>query len=256
MTIDLAGPPLVALLLASIRVIAWLVIAPPFSSRTVPSAARVVLGLGLAMAVVPSLSAETVPLDTVGFTLAALQQAVIGLAMGLVTMILFQAVAVAGGLLDTFGGFALSTAMDPLGVTAGSVFARLHQMVATMLLFASGGHLLLIGGLLSSFRLVGLDGSIGLDGADGLVETAFRMLEVVAVQIALPVVSVLVVADLGLALMTKVAPQLNALSVMFPAKIALTLGVVGLSFVVLPEVIDHLTELSLQAMDAVARGAS
>ena len=44
-----------------------------------------------------------------------------------------------------------------------------------------------------------------------------------AVQIALPMIVVLFIADLGLALLTKVAPQMNALNVMFPAKIGLTL---------------------------------
>ena len=56
-----------------------------------------------------------------------------------------------------------------------------------------------------------------------------------AVQIALPLIAVLFLADLGLALLTKVAPQLNALNVMFPAKIGLTLLLLGLSFPVLPE---------------------
>ena len=40
-------------------------------------------------------------------------------------------------------------------------------------------------------------------------------------------IAVLFLADLGLALLTKVAPQLNAINVMFPAKIGLTLLLVG-----------------------------
>ena len=60
------------------------------------------------------------------------------------------------------------------------------------------------------------------------------MFFVTAVQIALPMIAVLFLADLGLALLTKVAPQLNAINVMFPAKIGLTLLLLGLSFPVLP----------------------
>ena len=62
------------------------------------------------------------------------------------------------------------------------------------------------------------------------------------------------VVDLGLALMTKVAPQLNAINVMFPAKIGLTLLLLGLSFPVLPSVVRRLTELSLQLMATFAGG--
>jgi flagellar biosynthetic protein FliR len=72
-----------------------------------------------------------------------------------------------------------------------------------------------------------------------------------AVQIALPMVAVLFIADLGLALLTKVAPQMNAMNVMFPAKVALTLLLVGLSFPVLKEATPRLVELATEAMAAI-----
>jgi flagellar biosynthetic protein FliR len=73
-----------------------------------------------------------------------------------------------------------------------------------------------------------------------------------AVQIALPMIAVLFIADLALAMLTKVAPQLNALNVMFPAKIGLTLLLVGLSFPVLPEAMDRLIDLANQATATIA----
>ncbi len=47
-------------LLASVRIVAWLAVVPPFSSRAVPTTAKVVLSLGLAFAVAPAL-ADTIP---------------------------------------------------------------------------------------------------------------------------------------------------------------------------------------------------
>ena len=58
--------------------------------------------------------------------------------------------------------------------------------------------------------------------------------------------------NLGLALLTKVAPQLNAINVMFPAKIGMTLLLVGLSFPVLPEAVERLADLANQAMSAIS----
>ncbi|WP_447643279.1 flagellar biosynthetic protein FliR [Nocardioides zeae] len=81
---------------------------------------------------------------------------------------------------------------------------------------------------------------------------AFTAFFVTAVQIALPMVAVLFVADLGLALLTKVAPQLNAINVMFPAKIGLTLLLLGLSFPVLPRAVASLVDLANEAMAAIA----
>ena len=85
-----------------------------------------------------------------------------------------------------------------------------------------------------------------------MLMTAFKMFFITAVQIALPMIAVLFLADLGLALLTKVAPQLNAINVMFPAKIGLTLLLLGLSFPVLPQAMSRLVELAQQAMAALA----
>jgi len=82
--------------------------------------------------------------------------------------------------------------------------------------------------------------------------TAMGMFFTTAVQIALPMIAVLFIADLGLALLTKVAPQLNAINVMFPAKIGLTLLLLGLSFPVLPGAMDRLVELANEGMAAIA----
>ena len=117
-------------------------------------------------------------------------------------------------------------------------------MLATMLLFVTNGHLLILGGLLSTFRFlpVGEQPPTPATATDVLL-AAFRVFFVTAVQIALPMIAVLFIADLGLALLTKVAPQLNAINVMFPAKIGLTLLLVGLSFPVLPQAMAKMVDL-------------
>src|SRR3954447_5223052 len=251
MTITLAGEPLIAYLLASVRIVSWMAIVPPFSSKAVPSMAKVVLSLGLAFAVTPGMSGD-VPLTFWALAVNILTQVLIGAGMGFVTYLLFQAVASAGSMIDIFGGFALAQGFDPLGLTMNTVFGKFHQMLATMLLFASGGHLLVIGGLLKTFQFLPVGSSPHLHRPTDLLVTAFGMFFTTAVQIALPMIAVLFIADLGLALLTKVAPQLNAINVMFPAKIGLTLLLVGLSFPVLPEAMSRLVDLANQATATIA----
>nr|WP_246284529.1 flagellar biosynthetic protein FliR [Nocardioides perillae] len=246
-----AGEPLLAFLLASVRIVAWLAIVPPFSTRSVPAMAKVVLSLGLAFAVAPSLARSTMPTGTFELAATALTQAAVGLGMGFVTMLLFAAIGAAGSLVDVFGGFAVAQIFDPLSMNMNTVFGKFHQLLATMLLFASGGHLLVIGGLLKTFHFLPIGETPDVDGP-GLLTTAFSMFFVTAVQIALPLIAVLFIADVGLALLTKVAPQMQAINVMFPAKIGLTLVLLGLSFPVLPEALDRLVDLALEAMATIA----
>lgn len=254
MTLTFAGEPLIAFLLGSVRVVAWLAVVPPFSSRAVPAMAKVILSLGLCFAVAPSLQATEIPVSTLGLMITVLTQALIGLALGFVTSMLLGAIAAAGALVDVFGGFSLAQGFDPLGMNMNSVFGTFHQMLATMLLFASGGHLLVIGGLLRTFELLPIGQTPDVAGGAGVLTKAFLLFFVTAVQIALPLIAVLFVSDLGLALLTKIAPQLQAINVMFPAKIGLTLILVGLSFPVLPGVIRTMVDMAMQAMEALAGG--
>lgn len=252
MNIALDGAGLIALLLASVRVIAWIAVVPPFSTRGIPAMAKVVLSIGLSLAVAPTLADSPLPSTAVSLMISVVTQAVIGVAMGYVTMLLFAAVGAAGSMIDLFGGFSVASAWDPLTMNSNTVFGRFHQILATTLLLVSGGHLIVIGGLLSTFKYVPLVGLPPIDSWPDVMITAFSMFMTVAVQIALPMIAVLFVADLALALLTKVAPQLNAINVMFPAKVGLTLMLLGLSLPVLPQAVDHMVEMATEAMATMA----
>ncbi|HEU5044943.1 MAG TPA: flagellar biosynthetic protein FliR [Nocardioidaceae bacterium] len=251
MTLTVSGVTLVAYLLASIRLVAWLMIVPPFSTRAVPVLAKVLLAVALSFAVTPHLAGGKVPSSEFGLISTALGEAMIGASMGFVTYLVFAAVQAAGDLIDVFGGFSLAAAFDPLSLNMNSVNGKLFSMLAMMLLFATDAHLLVIGGLLRSFQTMPVGTPWPLDNVTHVVTVAFGMFFTTAVQIALPLVGVLFVADLGLALLTKVAPQLNAIMIMFPAKIGLTLLVVGLSFAVLPDAMGRLVERLSEALGAL-----
>ena len=251
MTVTLSGEPFIAYVLAGIRILAWLAIVPPFSSKAVPAVAKVLLAVGLAFALTPSLHLTSVPRDAVELAGFALQEVLLGATMGFTTYLVFAAVQAAGDLIDVFGGFSLAMAFDPLSLNTNSVFGKLFQMLAMMLLFATNAHLIVIGGLLETFHKMPVGSVWQAADVTQVVTVAFGVFFTSAVQIALPLVGVLFLADLGLALLTKVAPQLNAIGIMFPAKIGLTLMVVGLSFPVLPRVVDRLVDAAIQGMGAV-----
>jgi flagellar biosynthetic protein FliR len=250
MTLTVAGEPLVAFLLASVRIAAFLAMVPPFAGRSVPPMAKAVLSLGLAFAAIPD--GQQIPVDAISLLLNVGTQVLIGVGMGFVIQLLFASIAAAGSLIDVFGGFSLASGFDPLAMNSTTVFGKFHQMLATVLLFASGGYLIIIGGLLKTFQYLPIGTSPEWGSYQDVLITAFGLFFTTAVQIALPIIAVLFIADIGLALLTKVAPQLNAINVMFPVKIGLTLLLVGLTFPVLPGAVDHLVDLAAQAMSTMS----
>jgi len=247
-TLSVQAQPIIATLLVAVRIVAWLVITPPFAGRAVPAPVKVVLGVGLGLAVVPDVRAEQLPTDTLPLMVEVVTQVFIGAGMGFLTYLIFAAVQAAGDLIDVFGGFSLAAAFDPLSQSMNSVFGKLFQMLATLLLFVSGAHLLIIAGLLRTFTFLPIGATPDLSDFSGALMTALEVFFTSAVQIALPLIGVLFVTDLGLALMTRIAPQLNAIMLSFPAKIGLTLLTVGLSMSMLPEAVSRLTDLVVEAM--------
>jgi flagellar biosynthetic protein FliR len=237
-----------AVMLAGVRMVAFILIAPPFSTNAFPLRIKGILALGLALAVSPIVTPGYVSPDTGGFVIALVLEFVVGAVLGFLVMLVFAAVQSAGNLIDLFGGFTLAQGFDPQLQINGAQFTRLFQMAGLALLFASGGYQLIIGGLARTFSAVPIGGGMDLAAPLEAITRATGEMLLAALQIAGPLVVVLFLADAGLGLLTRVAPALNAFALGFPIKILLTLLLVPLLFVALPEIVGSVTESAVSQM--------
>jgi flagellar biosynthesis protein FliR len=244
--IDLAAIEAVAL--ASLRMVAFLVIAPPFSYNGFPAQVKGMLAIGLAIAVAPRVGAGYQSGDTGAFLLDMVRELAVGATLGFLVFLVFSAIQSAGSLIDLFGGFQLAQAFDPQSMINGAQFTRLFQLTALALLFASGGYQMIIGGLVRTFDAIPLAG--GMDLADPAKEmvTGLTQMFIAALQIAGPLIVVLFLADVGLGLLTRVAPALNAFALGFPLKIMLTVVLAGIVVVAQPGVVSGLTDTAVKTM--------
>ena len=173
---------------------------------------------------------------------------VIGLVLGFLVLVVFSAVQSAGSLIDLFGGFQMAQAFDPQSMVNGAQFTRLFQMAALALLFASDGYQLVIAGLIRTFDALPLGGGIDLAQPVQAMIAAVIQMFLAAVQIAGPLLVVLFLADVGLGLLTRVAPALNAFALGFPLKILLTLTLAGFMFLALPRIVSSLAGQAVKAV--------
>lgn len=239
------------LLLATVRMTAFLIVAPPFSHQAFPGRIKAMLGLGLGLAVTQRLTVGYTAKDTAGFVGAVLMELATGLLLGFLVYVIFAAIQSAGSLLDLFSGFQMAQAFDPQMMVNGAQFTRLLQMAAIALLFSSDGYQLVIGGLTASFSALPLAGGMDLSQPVQAMTTAVTGMFLAAVQIAGPLLVVLFLADVGLGLLTRVAPALNAFSLGFPLKIFLTLMLAGFLFLALPRIVSSLTNQAVKALMGV-----
>jgi flagellar biosynthetic protein FliR len=238
-SIDLSW--LEATMLAAVRMTAFIVVAPPFSYRAFPGRVKAMLGVGLALAVAPRVASGYESLATGPFVLALVLELVVGAVLGFLVFLVFAAIQSAGSLIDLFGGFTLAQAFDPQSMINGAQFTRLFQMTALALMFASGGYQVLIGGLTRSFDAFPIGLGMDLSRPVELMTNGVSQMFLATIQIAGPLCVVLFLADVGLGLLSRVAPALNAYAMGFPLKILMTVMLAGGVFLALPGVVDGLT---------------
>ena len=241
---------LITFLLVSIRVGTWIWIAPPFGGRMVPARVRVLLSVALAIPMTsPALAAVgTVPTTPGPLVWAALEQVIIGGALGLACLSLLAAMQAAGSLIDLFGGFSIAQAYDPMLQQQSSVMGRVYQLTAAVLMLVTGAHLVVMQGFAATFEVLPVDGSLDLAATAQTLTTALSTMFVSALQIAGPLIGIAFLADIALGLLTRVAPALNAFSLGFPIKIGLTLVLIALAVPMLPPAVLGLSDKAVQSM--------
>ena len=224
---------LAGFLLAMARTAGFVLVTPPFNTRSVPVQARVGLAVALSLPVAGLLQARAPALDSGELLLQLLLQAATGLALGFLVLAAVATLQAVGDLLDTVGGFSVSMALDPLMLVQTSVFGLLHQITAAALLFVTDGHLMIVHGLTRSIELMP-DPLTSWGEVTRSATAAVGSLVLGSVQIAAPVVAAMLVADVALGLLTRAAPALNAFALSYPVKIFLTLLLAGLVVTRLP----------------------
>jgi flagellar biosynthesis protein FliR len=231
-------------LLALARASAWTIITPPFRATSVPVRVRVALSVALALVVAPQLAPDHAEMTTAALVGAVIAQVAVGLALGFVVMLMLAALQAAGNIIDVLAGFGLATIYDPMSGAASSPFGRLYELLATVLLFAVNGHVVLVRGFLRSFEAIPAT-SMDLGAFAELLTNGLSNMFVAAVQIALPLGAALFVADIALGLLGRAAPRINVLVLGLGAKALIALLVAGLALPLLPAAVRTLTGRSL-----------
>ena len=231
------------------RILTLLAAAPPFNNAGLPTRVRLALGLALTMVISPALPPvpPIEPTSAVGVLILA-QQMIIGLAMGFVLRLVFSAIDLAGTMISTQMGLGFATAYDPQTTSQTPVVAELISMLAILVFLAIDGHLMVLATLVRSFTELPV-GTWTISEASWLnIANAGGVIFASGVMLALPAVVALLVTNVALGVLGRVAPQLNLIVIGFPITIFLGFIAlyVGMSHLVAP--LRQLFEHGLQSM--------
>jgi flagellar biosynthesis protein FliR len=223
------GAKLFLFALVFARVAGLVFVAPIYGTAEVPVRVRALMAIVLAVVVAPTQWTASVSCQTVASYVVALgSEAVIGVALGLGVVILFSGIELAGEMIGHASGLSMAEVFDPAQGNV-SVFSRLLGLVAMAIFMAVGGHRLVMGGLLETFRAIPPGGGAAPAAIAETLVTLVAQSFSLGVSAAVPIVVSLLVANLALGLIARTVPQLNTLAVGIGINSLLTLGALTLS---------------------------
>ncbi len=229
---------------------AMLMAAPVFGASTVSVRIRVALAVALSVLTAPLLPPlpELNVLSAAGI-LIAIQQIVIGVAMGFFLHLVLTAVVLVGSILGMSMGLGFAMAIDPQNGTQVPVLSQFFMICATLLLLAVNGHVLLIGLLVDSFTAYPIGGN--LFTSDALYNIALWAGRAfgAALIMSLPVMMAILLVNLCLGVITRTAPQLNIFAIGFP--ITIFVGLVLMIFA-MPVLQMQIVDLFDEALSLLA----
>jgi flagellar biosynthetic protein FliR len=254
MDIPVNGLWLIALMLGMARAGGWIVVVPPFSTPgVIPSMTKVAISVGLGLLSIPAVTAAGIPTDITGLIGALVIQIITGVALGLVVQFLVSAVMSAGSMIDLFGGINLPPSQDPLSTNQIPLFGQFYEQVAFVVLFASNGELLIVRGFMASYG--GQHYSLASSGLTASVLIGDLSTFFTAVlEIAAPIVVVLFATQVGLAMLSKAAPQMNVYWLGFPLQAMLSLVLAAVAIKILPGYLDNIVSRILSDMSTLIKG--
>jgi flagellar biosynthetic protein FliR len=232
------------------RIGAMLTVAPVFGSLLVPVRVRLGIALVLTMVVAPVLPPmpQVDPLTASGVMILA-QQFLIGLALGFVLQLVFGVFGLVGEIISMPMGLGFASMVDPQNGVSLPILGQFYALLATLTFLSFNGHLMWIGVMADSFRVV----PVGTDGmtAQGvwLVAAFAGDMFSWAVRLALPVMAALLVVNVSFGVLTRAAPQLNIFSVGFPAALFLGFVLIGIT---LPAVLNKMMPITLDGLARVS----
>lgn len=216
------------------RVLAAIVFVPVLGGRSVPNPVKIGLGFVIAMIITPTLPASTnaTTMSAINWGLAMTQEVMIGALAGYAAALTFAAVQIGGHLMGIVSGFSAANVLNPALEDSGTAMDQMFLITATLVFIAINGHHYFLLGLNRTFDVIPANSTIP-DLSLPNILSIFSQFITAGMQMALPVVGALLLTDLTLGLLARVAPQVHVFFLGIPLKIGIGLIALALTIVML-----------------------
>ena len=229
-----------------VRIGAFLMVMPLIGGSFVPTKVRLLLAVVLTAVLAPVLPTMPNPdvLSVVGLV-TMIQEIAIGVAMGFLVQLVFDAIALGGQVIGMSMGLGFAVFLDRARGVNIPVLGQLFLMLGMLIFLSMNGHLALIRLLAESFQAWPVStAGLSVSMLSEILLWTGQMF-VYAMKIALPAITAILVVNLSFGVMSRAAPTLNLFAVGFPVAMLLGFAVIFLNMGVLAENVSIFIERSL-----------
>jgi flagellar biosynthetic protein FliR len=211
------------------RVSAFFLVAPFFSWKAIPVRLKIplVLLISVFISMAVPFADDVRTAGTLKAVLLISNEALYGLALGLIVVIIFTVVKFSGRIAERQMGLAMAQVLDPLTGDSGQPLGTLLETMFILLFLSANGHhlfLLIISRSYAAFPAGSIPAVSALTG--GIIEAGSTMM-IAGLRLAAPLLGAFLLMMVALAVLARVAPEMNILFISFPLRVGLGLLMAG-----------------------------
>ncbi len=221
-----------------VRMSAFIAVAPYFSMSQVPTKVKVGIAFSVSMLLWFMVPEGTIVYETViDYAVIVLKEAVVGLLIGFGASLCNYIILFAGRIIDMDMGFAMVNVFDPVTKEQVSISGTLYNYLIMLCLLCSGMHTYVLRALIDSYQLIPINEAVF--NINGLYQGMLEFLSdyvIIGFRICLPIFMSIMVLNVVLGVLAKVAPQMNMFVVGMQLKILTGLVVMFVTVYLLPSI--------------------
>lgn len=212
------------------RVGAMLMLLPAFSDDAVPGRIRLFIALGVAAGLVPLLGPQIEPSfrpvmeNDISLARMLLTEMVLGVALGLIVRLMFQAIIIAGALISLQVGLTSALVNDPSAGGQVPLLARFVSIAALLVCMATGVHHLWIAALVESYGVFSVGTVAPAADFVQLALSAAGGAMALGLSLAAPMIVYGIIFNSALGLAARLAPALQIFFIAQPLNLLLGLA--------------------------------
>lgn len=241
------------LLLILVRVSTFVFVAPFFSLPNVPF--RVKAGFSFIFAlIIFQVSGTNIQYSTViEYAILIMKEALTGLIIGFFTNVSYYILNFAGQLMDMEIGFSMANEFDPITRIESSITSNLYSYSVILMLLVTDMHLYILKAFADTFQIIPLGEAHIKSNIYLLMVDFIKNYFIIGFRIVLPVFAAMLIVNTILAILAKIAPQMNMFVIGFQIKIFTGLLILFLLVKFLPTVSGFIFNQMADMMKAAVR---